>query len=89
MESVQPCGMQIFWSEGRCEYETFAVPHLWGDITNQERIFEDRIVYRPGREVHKIVYWHCLNCGRDYRSTVHEDGSMHSPLMDGSFPLYV
>ena len=59
-----------------------------GAIRNQERIFEDRVIYKPAStgsrrsEVQKIVYWHCLNCGRDYSSSIHEDGSIHRPLVD-------
>ena len=59
-----------------------------GAISNQERIFEDRVIYKTTRtgsrrsEVQKIVYWHCLNCGRDYSSTVCDDGSIHRPFVE-------
>ena len=68
-----------------------------GAIRNQERIFEDRVIYKPAStgsrrsEVQKIVYWHCLNCGRDYSSSLHEDGSIHRALVGvpfGSYPIF-
>ena len=73
------------------EYMTQLQCPVCGAIRNQERIFEDRVIYKPvstgsrRSEVQKIVYWHCLNCGRDYSSIVCEEGSIHRPLVDSIF----